>query len=180
MNKSALVGMGTLTTLFFVFAGTYVVSQAATNELVKSGSVAAGFTIGIFVAFVATYWAFRGFLPGSRVVELPLVAPNALDDSSAEFTLFHVKWCPYSREAVEKFELFSGLVDQYTYGGKKVHLKFIDCESQKDKCSLYKIDAYPTYKLETSSKMYEYVGPASLEAYREFLRSALGQEVAHE
>lgn len=146
------------------------------NELLKSGLIAAAFTLLVCVIFVITYWAFRGFLPGSKVVEMPLPAPNDLDGVTAKFKLFYVGWCPYSKEAFDVMEQLKGVVEQHTYGGKHVKIEFIDCETRKDDCSLYKVDAYPTYKLETSVKMYEYVGPSDLQTYRTFLSSALGKE----
>jgi hypothetical protein len=146
------------------------------NDLAKTGLVAGGFTLLLLSVFVLFYWAFRGFLPGSKVVEQIPVAPGSVDGTSAVFKLFYVMWCPYSRDAHDKVKELEGLVSQYTYGGKHVVVKFVDCESNKDECALYKADAYPTYKLETSVKMFEYLGPASTEAYRAFLVSALGKE----
>ena len=147
------------------------------NDLLKSGLLAAGWTFLLFVVFVFVYWAFRGFLPGSRVVEQPLVAPNELDTKTAKFKFFYVNWCPYSKEALEKMKELEGLLSQNTYGGKHVVIEFIDCENRKDDCALYKVDAYPTYKLETNSKMFEYVGPANIQTYITFLKSELGKEV---
>ena len=146
------------------------------NELVKTGLVAGGFTMFLLLTFIFTYWAFRGFLPGSKVVEQTPVSPGTIDGTTAVFKLFFVWWCPYSRSAHDKMKEFEGLVSQYTYGGKHVVVKFVDCESNKDECALYKADAYPTYKLETSAKMFEYIGPPSSDAYRAFLVSALGKE----
>jgi len=148
------------------------------NELLRSGLTAAGITVGLVAVFLVAYWAFRGFLPGSRVIEQPLVAPSDLDGSTARFRFFYVNWCPYSREALEKIKDLESLLAQLSYGGKRVVVELIDCETQKDECALYKVDAYPTYKLETSVKMFEYVGPASIAAYRAFLVSALGKEVS--
>jgi hypothetical protein len=150
------------------------------NELLYSGLVSAGFTLAILFAFVVLYWAFRGFLPGSRVVELPLVAPNGMDTNSATFKIFHVKWCPYSREAVEKVKQLQAFIDEngYKYGGKTIKIEYVDCESKKSECSTYSVEAYPTYKLETSAKMYEYLGPPDLSTYRTFFVSALGKESA--
>ena len=146
------------------------------NELVSSGLIAASFTLLLCVIFVVVYWAFRGFLPGSKVIEMPLPAPNDLDGVTAKFKLFYVRWCPYSREALDKFEMFKDVVSQFTYGGKHVKLELIDCETHKDDCTLFKIEAYPTYKLETSVKMFEYIGPADIETYQTFLVAALGDK----
>jgi hypothetical protein len=148
------------------------------NELLRTGLVAAGITVALLAVFIVVYWAFRGFLPGSRVVEQPLVAPTDLDGTTAKFKFFYVDWCPYSREAHDKMKDLEGLLTQLSYGGKRVVVEYVNCETHKDDCLLYKVDAYPTYKLETSVKMFEYVGPASTEAYRTFLRSTLGKEVA--
>jgi hypothetical protein len=148
------------------------------NDLLYSFLLTSGFTIIVLVVFVILYWGIRGFLPGSRVIELPLVQPNGLDTKSATFKIFHVKWCPYSRDAVDAMKQFQGLIDErgYTYGNKHVEIAFVDCDSKKKDCSLYNVDAYPTYKLETHEKMYEYLGPANITAYRAFLVAALGKE----
>lgn len=148
------------------------------NELLYSALVTGGLTLGILFLFVLVYWAFRGFLPASRVVELALVQPNTLDTKSATFTLFHVKWCPYSRDGVSAMKQLQGLIDEhkYTYGGKRVEIALVDCERKKKACETYSIDAYPTYKLETSEKMYEYIGPNDITTYRTFLAAALGKE----
>lgn len=146
------------------------------NELLKSALISGLLTLVLCILFVIFYWAFRGFLPGSRVVEQPLVTPSSLDGNTSIFKLFYVGWCPYSKDALNKMKDFEGILSQNTYGGKRVQAEFIDCDVHKDDCALYNIDAYPTYKLETSVKMFEYIGPASLEAYRVFLEKAIGKE----
>lgn len=148
------------------------------NEILQTGLTAAGFTLLLLLIFVVSYWALRGFMPGSRLVEMPLVSPNDLDDNTVRFKLFHVTWCPYSREAVTSFKSFKGFIEEkgYTYGNKSVEIELIDCEDKKNECSLYSVDAYPTYKLETNNKMIEYKGPPNITAYREFLVKAVGKE----
>lgn len=150
------------------------------NDLVRSALTAGAFTLFLFVLFVVSYWAFRGFLPGSRVVEQALVAPSSLDENSAKLRLFYVDWCPYSKDALKKVRDLEELLKTLSYGGKRVAIDYVNCEVNKDECALYKVDGYPTYKLEISTKMYEYVGPASLESYRAFLVKALGKEVSTE
>ena len=148
------------------------------TELLRSGIMAGGFTLLLCGIFVVVYWMWRGFPPGSRLIELDLPKPNALDGTTAQFKLFYVKWCPYSSDAKEKMKELQNIVKGYTYGGKRVQIEFTDCEVHKDDCHAYNVEAYPTYKLETSLKMYEYLGPASTRAYRTFLADALGKEVA--
>jgi hypothetical protein len=64
----------------------------------------------------------------------------------------------------------------YTYGGKTVFMEEINADSDKGKTALYKVTAYPTFKLETTEKLYEMQGRPSSAAFRAFLISALGEE----
>lgn len=149
------------------------------NELVVTGAKAIGITFAILVIFVGFYWAFRGFPPGSRVVisELPKVHPEGKKSvGEATFYFFYTSWCPYSKEALPKVESLRDLVVDYTYGGKRIHVELINCDVDKKRCELYKIDSYPSYKLETSNNLYTYDGPADVSVFREFLISALGPE----
>ena len=131
-------------------------------------------TIGFLLVFIVLYWAFRGFLPGSRIVEQELPAPSDVSKTAAKFTLFYVKWCPYSRDALEVFKSMNN--ESLIFGGKTVQMKMVDCEAQPNVARKYDVTAYPTYKLETSLKMYEYLGPPSAKALKVFLATVLGPE----
>jgi thiol-disulfide isomerase/thioredoxin len=148
------------------------------NELLYSGLVALGYTLMFCAILILGYWMFRGFPPGSKLVEQALPTPNELDGKSAVFKLFYVDWCPHCTEAKEKLDELEAITATHTYGGKKIKFERTNCEVHKDVCQMYKVEAYPTYKLETSSNMYEYLGPASTQAYRTFLGNALGKEVS--
>jgi thiol-disulfide isomerase/thioredoxin len=146
------------------------------NEFLITGAKAAGITLAILIIFVGFYWAFRGFPPASRVVlsELPKQRKNT---NEASFYFFYTTWCPYSKEAKPKIESLRDFVVDYTYGGNNILVELINCDVDRKKCELYKIDAYPTYKLETSNNLYTYDGPPDVSVFREFLVSALGPEV---
>jgi len=148
-------------------------------ELWKTCLYAGGATLFFLFVFVSFYWAFRGFPPASRVVIQSIPKQSDKKQDEATFYFFYVDWCPYSQEAKPKIESLREFVADYTYGGKFVHVEFVNCEVDKSKCELYKIDAYPAYRLETSQKLYTYEGPANVSVLREFLRSALGAEVIH-
>jgi thiol-disulfide isomerase/thioredoxin len=145
------------------------------NDFFITGAKAVGITFAILVVFVGFYWAFRGFPPGSRVVisELPKQKKNA---GEATFYFFYTSWCPYSKDAKPKVESLRDFVLDYTYGGKQINVEFINCDVDRKTCELYKIDAYPSYKLETANNLYTYDGPAEVSVFREFFISALGPE----
>ena len=64
----------------------------------------------------------------------------------------------------------------YMYGGKKVTFEEINAETDKGKAALYDIKGYPTFKVQTSDKLYEMVGKPNVTNFREFLKKALGDE----
>jgi thiol-disulfide isomerase/thioredoxin len=147
------------------------------NEFLKTGLIAGGFTLAVLVLFVGVYWLVRGFPPASRMVLQESPTTVAVDPGKAHLLFFFTKWCPYSQEAQPAVKSLEAVVDDYTYGGKVVDIQYINCESDKKTCSKYKVDSYPSYKLQTTSTTYEYLGPPKMEVLREFLVSALGPEL---
>ena len=108
--------------------------------------------------------------------ELP--TENDLLADQATFLFFYTDWCPYSDDALPKVRSLAGIVPDFTYGGKNVSVETVNCEIDSSKCRSYSVTAYPTYKLITASKAYEYSGPSRTATYEEFLTSALGNKVA--
>jgi hypothetical protein len=147
------------------------------NEYLTTGLQAGGITLAFIIVFVGFYWAFRGFPPASRLVISDPPVENDLRPDQATFMFFFVKWCPYSQDAMPKVESLRQIVSEFTYGGKDVVVKMINCDADKRECQKYKVDSYPDFKLLTAKKVYEYVGPDSVGVMREFLVSALGPEI---
>lgn len=133
------------------------------------------FTV-LFVGFVL-FWAFRGFLPGSRVVVIPpstvIGGPN-YSPSEADFNFYYVNWCPYSIDAAPAVRSLNTLVQGNKYGNATIHVKLIDCETETEKCRVAGVDGYPSYSLVTPQKTFHYAGPPKTLTYEKFLISALG------
>ena len=149
--------------------------QTAT-DLMRSGLTAAGFTLVILLVFIGLYWLIRGFPPASRLV-VEYNQEIGIPTDKAHFMFFYTKWCPYSQEAMPVIKSLEETVKERTYGGKTVDVQFVNCETDK-KCSEFKVDSYPTYKVKTTSKTFEYLGPPKLSVLRGFLVDALGPELA--
>jgi len=158
----------------FFFAGRFV----APDGVLGKSLTAAWFTLLALVIFIGFFWAFRGFPPGSRLVVGELPTENDLLADQATFMFFYTDWCPYSEDALPKVRSLAGIVPDFTYGGKTVSVETVNCEVDRSKCRSYSVTAYPTYKLITASKVYEYSGPPRTATYEEFLTSALGNKVA--
>ena len=158
--------------LFFV--QTKVAQDSAFSKILTAG----WFTLLAILIFLSFFWAFRGFPPGSRIVVGELPTENDLLANQATFMFFYTDWCPYSQEALPKAKSLAEVVKGFTYGGKSVTVSLINCENDSDNCRKYGVTAYPTYKLITSSKVYEYSGPARVSTYDEFIVTALGAKQA--
>lgn len=144
-------------------------------DVLKTGFIATGVTLVALFVFIGIYWAIRGFPPASRML-VEEVKEIGIPDDKAHFMFFFTKWCPYSEEAQPIVHSLEEILKDRTYGGKTVTVQHINCETDK-KCSEYRVDSYPSYKLKTSSKTFEYLGPPKVTVLREFLVEALGPEI---
>lgn len=130
------------------------------------------------VGSILAYYHFYNIPPGSRLIVQPPPSTSSLDDNHAKLLFFYTPWCPWCKKAEPAFSSLKQMFknDTYTYGGKTIFFEEINAESDKGKAALYNITAYPTFKIETATKMYEMRGKPSVTAFRTFLTSALGAE----
>jgi thioredoxin-like negative regulator of GroEL len=91
---------------------------------------------------------------------------------NAKLYFFHVPWCGFCKKATPEWEALT----VGTFGNTTVEKVSVDCESDKQTCALYEVEAYPTVKLETSTGLYEYKGAVTTAKLQHFLRSSLGIE----
>ena len=141
------------------------------------------FVIAIVVvsASIGIYYAITGKPPGAKVIQQsPPIPSESLGENQAKFMFFYVTWCPHCKSAQQPWRSFKEMLKNthYTYGGKEIICEEINAESDKGKAALYKIEAYPTFKVETSDKVFEMQGKPSVESFRQFLVNALGAEKA--
>lgn len=131
-----------------------------------------------FIAIVVVWRLYAGYYPGSTyIVTEPPIAHNGLDPKQARFMFFYTTWCPYCIEARKKWASFKQtLINNPTlYGGYQILFEDVNAEADRGKSSLYQIKAYPTFKLETTDKVYELKG----QRFDEFLVSVLGKKTSH-
>ena len=132
------------------------------------------FTV-LLVAFVL-FWALRGFLPGSVIVEVPPETRRGMPGApyDVDFNFYYVNWCPFSVDALPAVRSLNTLVKGSVYGLATVHVKMIDCETESEKCRVANVDGYPSYSLVAPHKTFNYAGPPKTATYEQFLVSALG------
>jgi len=139
------------------------------------------FIVAFLVVLVSiiVYYSNTGILPGAKlIIQEPPVNEDPVDSLHAKFMFFYTNWCPYSQKADTPWRSFKQTLktDPKTYGGKTILFEEIDCDRNPNKASHYKVKAYPTFKLQTDTKVYEMIGKPTPGNFRAFLIAALGQE----
>lgn len=139
----------------------------------------------IFLAVLATsliiifgwkYW--KGYYPGSSfIIEDPPITKNGTEEGQAKFMFFYTSWCPWSHKAWPKWKSFKQMMQNnpQKYGGHQIIFEEINCDSNP-KAALYKVSAYPTFKLLTIDKTYVMQGTPDPLTFDVFLKGTLGEK----
>jgi thiol-disulfide isomerase/thioredoxin len=126
-------------------------------------------------------WKYlKGYYPGSSfIIEDPPITKNGTEEGQAKFMFFYTSWCPWSHQAWPKWKSFKQLMQNnpQKYGGHQIIFEEINCESDP-KASLYKISAYPTFKLLTIEKTYVMQGTPDPLTFDVFLKGTLGEKTS--
>ena len=120
---------------------------------------------------------WTGTPPGAKLIEEDRM-DGTLDEGQATLMFFYAPWCPHCKHATQPWRSFEQLVknNRYTYGGHTIAFEEINADVDKGRSARYNIDAYPTFKLQTSTKLYQMIGPPTVSNFRSFLQQALGAE----
>jgi thiol-disulfide isomerase/thioredoxin len=133
-----------------------------------------------FLIIVLSWRYWKGYYPGSKyIISDPPITRSGLDEGQAKFMFFHTTWCPHCVNARKPWATFKQQLKnrQTTYGGHSIIFEEINAEGDKGKAALYSVKAYPTFKLETQSKVYEMKGIPDPLTFDAFLVAALGKKV---
>ena len=129
------------------------------------------------VGFVLIYKWRSGIFPASKIIITdPPIEHNGLEPTQAKFMFFYTSWCPHCKTAHSPWNTFKQQLknNKATYGGNTVLFEEINAEVDVGKTALYKIKAYPTFKVETTKKVIEMKGVPDPLVFDQFLISALG------
>ena len=125
---------------------------------------------------VILFRSMRGFYPGSKmIIEDPPIEHNGLEPQTARFIMFYTTWCPWSLKAQKPWRSFKQQLKNTPkkYNGYSVSLEEVNAEADKGKAALYKIKAFPTFKVETPQKVVQFQGVPDPLTFDTFLTSAL-------
>lgn len=125
---------------------------------------------------IFAYRGIKGYYPGSKlIVQEPPSSTETVDDTHAKFLFFYTNWCGWSKKAMPIWSSFRQQLKNSPkqYNGKTILFEEVNCEDNKGKCAVYTVEGYPTFKLQTADKVYEFVGSPSSSAFEAFFNSAL-------
>lgn len=127
------------------------------------------------VVFILMYKHFRGYYPGSTVVETPA---GVVEEGAPVLKFFYTTWCPHSRKALPEWNSLRDLVNNQgmKFGGQTIQFETYDGDSATTATARYGIDAYPSLVLETTDKIIHYDSPVRADRVRAWLVQTLGPE----
>jgi thiol-disulfide isomerase/thioredoxin len=127
----------------------------------------------VTITVLGVMFLWNHYPPGARMMQMG----GESDDEGSEnpkLMFFYTTWCPHCHKAQPVWKSLKGV--KRSYGGKKINFEEIDCDADKGKAAMYKIEGYPTFKLETRDKVYQFKGKPDVPSLRAFLTTALGEE----
>lgn len=144
--------------------------------------MSAGIALVVVITAIVIYYYTKGVVPGAStyIESAPPTSSSGIDSTTAKFMMFYTTWCPHSKSAQGPWASFKQKMKNtpFKYGGRSIMFEEINAEADQGKAALYNISAYPTFKLETDSKVYEMIGKPEVSNFRAFLISALGKETS--
>lgn len=129
-------------------------------------------SVAFVVLFIVGYKYFRGFYPGSTMVEYEPIA----DPDTPRLLFFYTTWCPHSRKALGEWRSLKQALSGKRLGGKQIQFVPLDGDSETGAVARYSVDAYPTIVLETTTTTVHYDGPVKAGQLRDWLITQLGEE----
>lgn len=89
-----------------------------------------------------------------------------------ELLLFHVSWCPYSKDTLTKWTAYkTEYLNTQTDGN--ISFDEIDCDENPALAQSYNIDEYPTIIMIVNNKKYIYDAKFSRESFNQFIKTVL-------
>lgn len=128
--------------------------------------------LGIIALIIAIFVVLRPFVQVSEHFD-------GKQDADTTFYFFYTTWCGWSKKAWPHWKEFERLMKtrKVTYGGKEVKLVSVDAEEHTKMAKDFDVKGYPSFRLQSSGRTYEFEGAPSVEHFREFLKRTLGYEL---
>jgi thiol-disulfide isomerase/thioredoxin len=94
-------------------------------------------------------------------------------EKSANFLMFYTDWCPHCTHAKPEFKKVMDKCSSGELNGKKIVVKMINAEENKDIAREYKVEGYPTLIFTKDGKNYTYEGNRTSDDMMSYLETML-------
>ena len=99
------------------------------------------------------------------------VKDNDVNIESVNLYFFYTSWCPHCKTA---FPIWDSLKnDNKTIKGTTINYIEIDCDNDSDTAEKFKVEGYPTIKLEKGNTVIEYDAKPDIDTLLQFLNTSL-------
>lgn len=144
-----------------------------------------GFIALILLVIVIYYIYKQNLIPEftklfNQMQGLPVTAniEDVPGDKHAVLYLFKVDWCPHCKKAVPAFEEVEKAYNDNKNEDKRINgyyvtFKVIDCEADPTTADKYKVEGYPTIKLDKGGEVIEFDAKPDKDRLLEFLHEVL-------
>jgi thiol-disulfide isomerase/thioredoxin len=91
----------------------------------------------------------------------------------SSFMMFYTDWCPHCTHAKPEFKKIMDNCSSGELNGKKIVVKMINAEENKDMAREYKVEGYPTLIFTKDGKNYTYEGNRTEKDMMSYLETML-------
>jgi thiol-disulfide isomerase/thioredoxin len=94
-------------------------------------------------------------------------------ETPSSFMMFYTDWCPHCTHAKPEFKKVMEKCSSGELNGKKIVVKMINAEENKDLAREYKVEGYPTLIFTKDGKNYTYEGNRTEKDMMSYLETML-------
>jgi len=127
-------------------------------------------TCGIIAAIIILLVVYFYGIPSSNSLKKETFISL---ENPPSFMMFYVDWCPHCTHAKPEFKKVMDNCSSGEFKGKKIVVKMINADENKELAKEYKVDGYPTLIFTKDGKNYTYEGNRQSEDMMSYLETML-------
>lgn len=136
--------------------------------------------VSLVIVFLFTsYWVYTAYVKPSLNASYVANKEYAQKDSNndtADLYLFFAPWCPHCKTARPVWNKFKeNIATSGHSSGVKINFIEVDCDKDKSTADRFKVEGYPTIKLNYNNKIVEYDAKPDVDTLQQFLDQTLNQ-----
>jgi|TARA_B110000858_G_scaffold181743_2_gene220472 thiol-disulfide isomerase/thioredoxin len=131
--------------------------------------------IFIILFSIISYFIYSKFIKNkdSHILNKEFDHTNTSNSSNkVNLYYFYTEWCPYCKKADPVWDAFCKKIDsKYNNTSYQFNYFKIDCEKNQNMAEKYKVEGYPTIKMEYNKTIYDYNAKPDKNNLLEFVKT---------